>query len=61
MIDIDDIKKFLQDYALKTLLPYLEKQISQLSEVVSIKTCFRAYALRRRNAKIGVTLHFTSK
>lgn len=37
LIDIDDIKKFLQDYALKSLLPYVEKQISQLSEVVS--TC----------------------
>ncbi|KOB71872.1 TRS85-like protein, partial [Operophtera brumata] len=33
MIDIDDINKFLQDYALKTLLPYVEKQISQLTEV----------------------------
>lgn len=35
VVDIDDINKFLQDYALKTLLPYVEKQISQLTEVVS--------------------------
>ncbi|XP_037298483.1 trafficking protein particle complex subunit 8 isoform X2 [Manduca sexta] len=33
--DIDAIKQFLQDYASKALLPYLEKQISQLSEVVA--------------------------
>lgn len=32
--DIEAIKKFLQEYASKALLPYLEKQISQLSEVV---------------------------
>lgn len=34
MNDIDDIKKFLQDYSQKALLPYLEKLIAQLSEVV---------------------------
>ncbi|XP_013175761.1 PREDICTED: trafficking protein particle complex subunit 8 [Papilio xuthus] len=33
--DIEAIKKFLQEYASKALLPYLEKQISQLSEVVA--------------------------
>ncbi|CAH0695186.1 unnamed protein product [Spodoptera exigua] len=33
--DIEGIKKFLQEYASKALLPYLEKQISQLSEVVA--------------------------
>ncbi|XP_063616644.1 trafficking protein particle complex subunit 8 [Cydia splendana] len=33
--DIDSIKKFLQEYAGKALLPYLEKQISQLSELVA--------------------------
>lgn len=33
--DIEGIKKFLQEYASKALLPYMEKQISQLSEVVS--------------------------
>lgn len=33
--DIEAIKKFLQEYASKALLPYLEKQISQLSEVVN--------------------------
>ncbi|KAL4712641.1 hypothetical protein ACJJTC_007938 [Scirpophaga incertulas] len=33
--DIDAIKKFMQDYATKALLPYLEKQIAQLSEVVA--------------------------
>lgn len=34
--DIESIKKFLVEYASKALLPYLEKLISQLSEVVSI-------------------------
>ncbi|XP_026758904.2 trafficking protein particle complex subunit 8 [Galleria mellonella] len=33
--DIEAIKKFLQEYASKSLLPYLEKQISQLSEAVA--------------------------
>ncbi|XP_068626862.1 trafficking protein particle complex subunit 8 [Battus philenor] len=33
--DIDAIKKFLHEYASKALLPYLEKQIAQLSEVVA--------------------------
>lgn len=33
--DIDSIKKFLQEYAGKALLPYLEKQILQLSELVA--------------------------
>ncbi|XP_050555044.1 trafficking protein particle complex subunit 8 [Spodoptera frugiperda] len=33
--DIEGIKKFLQEYASKALLPYMEKQISQLSEVVA--------------------------
>ncbi|XP_059050449.1 trafficking protein particle complex subunit 8 isoform X2 [Achroia grisella] len=33
--DIEGIKKFMQEYASKALLPYLEKQISQLSEVVA--------------------------
>ncbi|KAM3967553.1 trafficking protein particle complex subunit 8 homolog l(3)76BDm [Aphomia sociella] len=33
--DIEAMKKFLQEYASKALLPYLEKQISQLSEVVA--------------------------
>lgn len=32
--DIEAIKKFLQEYASKALLPYIEKQISQLSESV---------------------------
>lgn len=34
--DVDGIKKFLQEYAFKSLLPYIERQISSLSEVVSI-------------------------
>ncbi|KPJ16736.1 hypothetical protein RR48_10335 [Papilio machaon] len=33
--DIEAIKKFLHEYASKALLPYLEKQISHLSEVVA--------------------------
>ncbi|XP_053609244.1 trafficking protein particle complex subunit 8 isoform X2 [Plodia interpunctella] len=33
--DIDGIKKFLHEYASKALLPYVEKLISQLSEVVA--------------------------
>ncbi|XP_060805731.1 trafficking protein particle complex subunit 8 isoform X2 [Amyelois transitella] len=33
--DIESIKKFLQEYTSKALLPYLEKLISQLSEVVA--------------------------
>ncbi|XP_075972327.1 trafficking protein particle complex subunit 8 homolog l(3)76BDm [Anticarsia gemmatalis] len=33
--DIEAIKKFLQEYTSKALLPYMEKQISQLSEVVA--------------------------
>uniref|UniRef100_A0A2A4K057 Uncharacterized protein n=1 Tax=Heliothis virescens TaxID=7102 RepID=A0A2A4K057_HELVI len=33
--DVEAIKKFLQEYASKALLPYMEKQISQLSEVVA--------------------------
>ncbi|KAJ8735551.1 hypothetical protein PYW07_007171 [Mythimna separata] len=33
--DIEAIKKFLQEYATKALLPYMEKQILQLSEVVA--------------------------
>ncbi|XP_028156042.1 trafficking protein particle complex subunit 8 [Ostrinia furnacalis] len=33
--DIEAIKKFLVEYASKALLPYLEKQISLLSEVVA--------------------------
>lgn len=33
--DIEAIKKFLQEYASKALLPYIEKQISQLSESVA--------------------------
>lgn len=32
--DIEAIKKFLHEYASKALLPYLEKQITQLSDVV---------------------------
>ncbi|KAI5640552.1 ER-Golgi trafficking TRAPP I complex 85 kDa subunit domain-containing protein [Phthorimaea operculella] len=35
--DIDSVKKFLQDYASKALLPHLEKQIAQLSEGVATK------------------------
>lgn len=38
--DIEAIKKFLLEYASKALLPYLEKQILQLSEVVS---CYNIY------------------
>lgn len=34
--DVESIKKFTQEYALKALLPFVEKQISQLSEVVRI-------------------------
>lgn len=34
--DIDAIKKFIQDYASKALLPYIEKQIAQITEVVCI-------------------------
>ncbi|CAG9796623.1 unnamed protein product [Diatraea saccharalis] len=33
--DVETIKKFVTDYATKALLPYLEKLISQLSEVVA--------------------------
>lgn len=33
--DIDAIKGFLHDYASKALIPHLEKQIAQLTEVVS--------------------------
>ncbi|XP_047506030.1 trafficking protein particle complex subunit 8 isoform X2 [Pieris napi] len=35
--DIDAIKKFIQDYASKALLPYIEKQIAQITEVVANK------------------------
>ncbi|KAI8438482.1 hypothetical protein MSG28_010978, partial [Choristoneura fumiferana] len=34
-LDVESIKKFTQEYALKALLPFVEKQISQLSEVVA--------------------------
>ncbi|CAH2050377.1 unnamed protein product, partial [Iphiclides podalirius] len=33
--DVEAIKKFMQEYASKALLPYLEKQIAQLSDVVA--------------------------
>lgn len=33
--DVDAIKKFLKTYVMKALLPYIEDQISALSEIVS--------------------------
>ncbi|CAK1539980.1 unnamed protein product [Leptosia nina] len=35
--DVEAINKFLQDYASKALLPHIEKQIAQLTEVVANK------------------------
>ncbi|CAG4964933.1 unnamed protein product [Colias eurytheme] len=35
--DVEAIKKYLQDYAYKALLPHIEKQIAQLTEIVANK------------------------
>lgn len=37
--DIDNIKKFIQEYVSKALLPYIEKQIAQITEVVCTVKC----------------------
>lgn len=34
--DIEAIKSFLQEYAAKALLPHIERQIAQLTEVVRL-------------------------
>jgi trafficking protein particle complex subunit 8 len=33
--DIDNIKMFVQDFATKALLPYFERQIYQIQDIVS--------------------------
>lgn len=35
--DIDNIKHLVQDFSIRALIPYIEKQISQLNETVSNK------------------------
>lgn len=50
--DVEAIKKFLHEYASKALLPYMEKQISQLSEVVSNNfSVIYIYQQKNKNVK----------